>query len=200
MPEPACAFCRRDTLDAVLTETEHFYALADHAPLVEGHTLIIPKDHYACFGAVPADLDSELLALKHRVAGFLTVAYRAPVFFEHGVFHQSVYHAHLHAMPFGSLDLAAEVFVGGDAQPLSDQEDLRHWFRAHGHYFYLEMPPPASGKAIFPPDEARYWQVLGALRRATLHQTPWQPQSIRHQTGRPLMRRVQEQWRAYSGG
>ena len=199
MREPACVFCRRDALDAVLTETEHFYALADHAPLVEGHTLLIPKDHYACFGAIPADFDAELLALKQRIAYFLTAAYRAPAFFEHGVFHQSVFHAHLHAMPFGSLDLPATLFRGEDAQPVTDPEDLRRWYRAHGHYFYLEMPQPASEKALFPPDEARYWQVLGALRHATLRQTEWHPQSVRRQTGRPMMRRVQEQWRRFSG-
>src|SRR5262249_32938266 len=86
-----CAFCQRDTLTGVLAETEHFFLLADHAPLVEGHLLLVPREHYACYGALPTQLEAEFLALKGRVATFLGNVYRVPVFFEHGVFRQTVY-------------------------------------------------------------------------------------------------------------
>lgn len=200
MQQPDCVFCRRADLDAVLTETEHFYVLADHAPLVEGHILVVPKRHYACYGALPEALDADLLALKRRVAAFLTSAYRAPAFFEHGVFHQSVFHAHLHAMPFGTLDLPPALFTSEDGGThfVSSVADVRHWYAGNGHYFYLEMPQSggATLAAVFPPDEVRYWQVLAALRHATQRHTEWHPQPVRREHGRPLMRAVQERWHA----
>ena len=200
MSAAGCVFCRREALDAVLAETEHFYVLADHAPLVEGHTLIVPRDHYACYGALPAALEPELLVLKRRVADFLTAAYRAPAFFEHGVFHQSVFHAHLHAMPFGSLDLPPDLFTADGAHPVSSPTDIRRWHADHGHYFYLEMPQSDRHPiaAVFPPDETRYWQVLAALRHATSRHTEWHPQPIRRELGHPLMRALQEKWQAFA--
>src|SRR5260221_416096 len=99
----SCAFCARETLAPMLAEAEHFFLLADHAPLVEGHLLIIPRAHYACFGALPVDLEDELLVLKARVRAFFVARYQTPAFFEHGVFRQTVPHAHLHALPFGAL-------------------------------------------------------------------------------------------------
>ncbi len=199
MLAPACAFCQRDALDAVLTESEHFYVLADHAPLIEGHTLLIPKQHFACYGALPEELDAELLALKGRVATVLSTAYRAPVFFEHGVFHQSVFHAHLHAIPFGGLDVPPDFFRSEGAHPVSAPEDLRHWYASAGHYFYLEMPQPAGDAvaAVFPPDETRYWQVLAALRHATQRRTEWHPQAVRREQGRPSMHSLQDKWHAF---
>lgn len=194
-----CVFCRREALDAVLAETEHFYVLADHAPLVEGHTLIIPRDHHACFGAIPDAYEAELVAIRRRVADFLTATYRAPAFFEHGVFHQSVFHAHLHAMPFGSLDLPSDLFTADGARPAASLADIRDWYASHGHYFYLEMPASggATTAAVFPPNETRYWQVLAALRHATSRHTEWHPQPIRRELGRPLMRSLQQKWQTF---
>jgi hypothetical protein len=44
-----------ERLTAVLTTTDHFRVVADHAPVVPGHTLIMPNAHFACYGAVPAE-------------------------------------------------------------------------------------------------------------------------------------------------
>ena len=95
-----CAFCQRSDIAAnILKETTAFLVVADHAPLVEGHILIIPKSHYACYGEVPAELDAELLALKREVQEFFAQYYAPAVFWEHGVFRQTVFHAHLHCFP-----------------------------------------------------------------------------------------------------
>jgi diadenosine tetraphosphate (Ap4A) HIT family hydrolase len=195
-----CAFCDRAALDIILDETEHFYLLADHAPLVEGHMLIIPREHYACYGAVPASLEDEFLALKRRVTTFLTAAYTPPAFFEHGVFRQTVRHAHLHALPFGALpfDLHA---AGNGGQPVTAPVDLRGWYAEHGHYFYLEQPGSdtrAGYAAVFPPEEERYWQVLAHLRDAAGRFGTWMPQTERRATGQAKMRTLAERWSAYT--
>ncbi|HEX7734000.1 MAG TPA: hypothetical protein VF458_04030, partial [Ktedonobacteraceae bacterium] len=46
---PDCTFCQRSEISDILKETSHFLLAADHAPLVEGHLLVIPKNHYACY-------------------------------------------------------------------------------------------------------------------------------------------------------
>ena len=198
-PAPDCPFCHRDTLAGLLAETDHFYVLADHAPLIEGHTLLIPKAHHACYGAIPAALDPELLALKRRAARILTAAYAAPVFFEHGVFRQTVYHAHLHAMPFGPVDfgvhaLAAE--AGG--RHVHSRDDVRAWYATHGHYFYIEQPAcdgsPAQA-AVFPPDLQLYFRVLGALRDASGHHGGWLPPAERHAARHPKVAALTDHWR-----
>jgi diadenosine tetraphosphate (Ap4A) HIT family hydrolase len=197
----ACPFCDRAGLDAVLDETEHFFLLADHAPLIEGHLLIVPQAHYACYGAVPKRLESELLALKQRVRRFLGATYREPVFFEHGVFRQTVYHAHLHAMPFGSVavDLAGLARQAGSR--VAAPRDVRDWYAERGHYFYLECPTPEGEPvaAIFPPNMEQYFRVLGTLRAATGTLTAWQPQPMRRMTSGGKVHALAESWRAFSG-
>src|SRR2546421_13104667 len=96
-----CAFCNRDDISYIFKETANFLIAADHAPLVEGHLLIIPKQHYTCYGSVPAELDTQLFALKHEVRQFLNRFYAPAVFWEHGIFRQTVFHAHLHCFSFG---------------------------------------------------------------------------------------------------
>src|ERR1700758_3244505 len=102
--DPNCSFCNPGELACTLYETPHFLLAADHAPLVEGHLLIIPKQHYACYGDVPAPLDEELFALKEEMRQFYTRFYAPVVFWEHGVFRQTVFHAHLHCFPWGDLE------------------------------------------------------------------------------------------------
>ncbi|MBE3558851.1 MAG: HIT family protein, partial [Ktedonobacteraceae bacterium] len=131
-----CAFCQRSSIaDHILKETATFRVVADHAPLVEGHLLIIPREHYTCYGDVPAALDAELFTFKQEVRRFFNRFYDPPVFWEHGIFRQTVFHAHLHCFPFGAIpyDLA----TGLHALTINTQDDIRAWHATHGHYFYL---------------------------------------------------------------
>src|SRR5260221_3156103 len=87
-----CAFCQRSSITAnILQETPTFLIVADHAPLVEGHILIIPKQHYACFGAMPAALDVEIQALKQQVEHFSDNYYAPEAFWNHGIFGQCAF-------------------------------------------------------------------------------------------------------------
>ncbi len=199
----ACVFCARSALDAVLLETEHFFLLADHAPLIEGHLLIVPRGHYACYGAVPEALEHEFLHLKGQVAEFFQATYRAPVFFEHGIFHQTVFHAHLHAFPFGPVDIGVHALARPAGQTVRSLADVRSWFGERGHYFYIEQPPaserPAQA-AIFPPDESIYFRVLGALRTQAGGVNGWQPQQLRRLSGDKKVQALVEAWRTHASG
>lgn len=199
-----CPFCARDEIEGLLTETPHFYIAADHAPLVAGHTLIIPKAHYACYGAIPMALESEFLALKETLRRFLCEHYRAPTFFEHGIFRQTVFHAHLHAIPLGPADLnLEEMATQSGGQPLHSLADLRAWYAERGHYFTLETPDDAergrrAQAAIFPPEMGVYGRALNALHSLTNVREGWAPPQLRYATRAPKMRALLQSWQAWN--
>jgi diadenosine tetraphosphate (Ap4A) HIT family hydrolase len=196
-----CVFCQRDTLSNILYQSEHFLLLADHAPVVAGHILILPRDHYTCYGAVPEPLDEEFLDLKALVTGFCRATYQDPVFFEHGIFHQTVFHAHLHVIPIGSFpdDIATIATEAG--RTVASQADIRDWYEAQGHYFYLERlvgDDGASHAAIFPPSQQLYYRVLGLLREQTGPPGGWSPQPMRRLTGARKVQELTTAWRRYA--
>ena len=60
----------------------------------------------------------------------------------HGVFRQTVYHAHLHAIPLGATTFTAAIpGVSGDTGGIivRQQADVRTWYAATGPYFYVEQ-------------------------------------------------------------
>jgi diadenosine tetraphosphate (Ap4A) HIT family hydrolase len=194
MSPESCVFCETTLLSTVMTETEHFRVVADHAPLVAGHTLVMPKEHFDCYGTVPAALDEELAAIRARVTTFLTEAYGAVSWFEHGVFHQTVFHAHLHAMPFGPVQPTVVRDPAIEHHPVATRDAVRAWYAANGPYVYLEEPDGAA--AIFAPREDRYFHVLRTLRDRTSGHGAWLPPTLRYTAGQPKVRALLERWQA----
>lgn len=189
-----CAFCVRQDLAHILTESHSFFLLVDHAPLIEGHLLLVPKAHYSCYGAVPAQLEDEFLQMKALADEFLRWAYRQPVFFEHGIFRQTVFHAHLHCFPFGPLQLDLAAYHPHPAPTLAE---IRAWYAQRGQYFYFEQRPGAG--QLFQPEEMRYFSVLGALREeAAATHGAWSPPAERRENGRPKIASLVEKWQAFA--
>jgi diadenosine tetraphosphate (Ap4A) HIT family hydrolase len=191
-----CAFCERDKITDTLKETAHFLLAADYAPLVEGHLLVIPKQHYACYGDVPASLEAELLAIKTELRQFYAQFYDSVVFWEHGVFRQTVFHAHLHCFPWGNIayDLASNVH----SMVVTEQEDIRAWYRTQGHYFYLEDSQVAL---LFLPEMTRYMRIIqqvfqkkqAARDGSARMRSPQQ----RHAEGRPMIEATIARWKKF---
>jgi diadenosine tetraphosphate (Ap4A) HIT family hydrolase len=194
-----CAFCRSEDISHICKETPHFFLAADHAPLVESHLLIIPKHHYACYGDVPAELDGELFALKHEVQQFFNRFYAPAVFWEHGIFRQTVFHAHLHCFPWGSTGY--DLSEGLHTMLVHSQEDVRRWYRTQGHYFYME---DRSGGLLFEPEMERYLQVVesvfsrGIVSRGG--RAEWRSPQQRYEEGAPLIQAVVEKWQMFQEG
>jgi diadenosine tetraphosphate (Ap4A) HIT family hydrolase len=194
--EIGCAFCQRSSIHYVLKETLHFLLAADHAPLVEGHLLVIPKDHYTCYGDVPAVLDEELFALKREVQQFFSQAYAPPVFWEHGVFKQTVFHAHLHCFPWGRTGYRLEQALHESV--VTTQEDIRRWYRERGHYFYME---DADVALLFEPEMSRYLSVVKDvfIRGMSLRggKAEWRSPQQRYEERLPLIQAITHHWEIY---
>ncbi len=191
-PRDDCPFCVRQDLHNILTESQSFFLLADHAPLIEGHILLVPKAHYSCYGTLVPDLEPEFLLMKARAAAFLRQAYRVPIFFEHGIFRQTVFHAHLHCFPFGPIQLDLEAY---HPHPAPHLKDVRDWYAEKGQYFYFEQRM-GEGR-LFLPEEVRYFSVLGALRQEAATHGAWRPPAERRENGRPKIASLMEKWQAF---
>jgi histidine triad (HIT) family protein len=76
-------------------------AFLDIRPVFDGHTLVVPKQHYATLAEMPDDLLGPLMALGRRVAAAQKVALGAEgsFFALNEVVSQSVPHVHLHVVP-----------------------------------------------------------------------------------------------------
>jgi diadenosine tetraphosphate (Ap4A) HIT family hydrolase len=194
---PECDFCQHDSIAAnILKETPLFRVVADHAPLIEGHILIIPRNHYPCYGGASATLDNELFSLKDEVRRFFKQFYDTPIFWEHGVFRQTVFHAHLHCFPFG--DSSYDLHAGLHGLTVQAQDDIRRWYTAEGHYFYLE---DAQNALLFAPEMDTYMRILqevlwpGAASHS-VYKT-WRSPQQRIEDGKLLIQATAQKWRRF---
>lgn len=86
-----------------ITENEKFYAFLDINPLVEGHTLVIPKLEVDKFLDMPDDYLSEILLFAKPIAYAIEKAFpcnRCGL----SVVGLEVPHAHLHLVPLNTMD------------------------------------------------------------------------------------------------
>jgi diadenosine tetraphosphate (Ap4A) HIT family hydrolase len=192
-----CTFCQRNNIAPyILKETARFCVVADHAPLVEGHLLIMPRHHYACYGTVPAELDAELQALKREVQDFFARFYAPVIFWEHGIFRQTVFHAHLHCFPFGEItyDLSKELHTA----VIHSQQDIRAWYASRGHYFFLQDHHHAL---LFSPHMDTYvriiQEVLWTGASARTGHTSWRSPQQRYEEGIALIASMAAKWRSF---
>ncbi len=88
--------------------SDNFVVLPSVSPLVEGHVLLLPKDHITSLAQLTEDNKEEfdsLLQFVYRKVGDL---WARPIIFEHGVGNGrtggcGVTHAHLHIVPIPSV-------------------------------------------------------------------------------------------------
>ena len=101
-----CVFCKiakHEIPSKVVYEDDLILAFLDIQPVTKGHTLIIPKDHYANYAETP----SPIVAHIHEVAVDLTHRYAEvlkPNGFNllsnmHEVAGQTMFHTHFHLIP-----------------------------------------------------------------------------------------------------
>ncbi len=150
-----CAFCDPEaTKPYRLHEGRDFYVIADHAPVAEGHLLLIPKQHYPHLAALPPDLDEEFRALKSHLGEFVREHYGRLTYWENGVFGQSVPHAHLHSI---AIDLDTALFES-HGETVNDLPSMRtQWQARGGHYFMVEHE--GVGR-LMPPDPELYVRII----------------------------------------
>jgi len=106
MSDESCIFCKivqKQAPSSLVYEDKEVMAFLDIRPLVEGHTLVIPKEHYATIFEAP----EELIAHLHRIVKRISIAVRqvtkadgVSVIQQNGkAAGQEIFHLHVHVIP-----------------------------------------------------------------------------------------------------
>ena len=134
--------------------------------------------------------------MKHEVQRFFTSYYAPTVFWEHGIFKQTVFHAHLHCFPWGISGYDLEEKLHNVI--VSSQEEVRQWYALQGHYFYMEDIHRAL---LFAPEMDRYLGIVknvfwrGIASRGG--KIEWRSPQQRYEEGVPLINAMIDKWRSF---
>jgi histidine triad (HIT) family protein len=106
MENVSCIFCKIATKQApasIVYEDDKVIAFLDIRPLNEGHTLVIPKEHYGTVYDVPEDLISHIYKIAKKLSVAVKDATKAEgitIIQQNGhAAGQEVSHLHVHVVP-----------------------------------------------------------------------------------------------------
>ncbi len=106
MKNDNCIFCKivnGDIPSRKLYEDDNFIVIMDVGPASKGHSLIIPKEHYANIYELPEELCAQAMKLAKKMAVKMTTALNADGFNilqnNNEVAGQTVFHFHMHLIP-----------------------------------------------------------------------------------------------------
>ncbi len=106
MSEEPCIFCRivrKEAPASIVYEDEQVMVFVDIRPLNEGHSLVIPKEHYENIYDIPEQLNGHLHKIVKRAAVAVKEATKADgisIIQQNGkAAGQEVFHLHVHIIP-----------------------------------------------------------------------------------------------------
>lgn len=104
-----CPFCEPNVLDSTFLESKFFRAMYNIAPILPGHSLVVPKRHITSIMDLDADESAEIIHFSKNVVRLLLKAFDASGFDwtiqEGNDAGQTVEHLHLHLIPRKPKDL-----------------------------------------------------------------------------------------------
>lgn len=152
-----CPYCSRflgkeksSTIwDQRVLETDNFVVVPTRGAIVEGWLLVIPKEHYLSFGAIPHHVRSEALQLLEHTLEITNECWGPATVFEHGPVVPTqplgcgVDHAHLHVVPL-SFDLVGASLEHlpslGQPEHCSGLSTLQELYLHSIPYLYVREP------------------------------------------------------------
>lgn len=104
--EADCIFCKivaRQAAAAIFYEDEHIIGFLDAFPAAEGHSLIVPKPHYADIFPLPPHYLQAVVLFSQTLAHAQMQAFDADGIgiaqFNRAAAGQTVFHYHMHVIP-----------------------------------------------------------------------------------------------------
>lgn len=124
MPLPmSCPFCSPKIQECVFLESVNFLAVYNIAPVLPGHSLIIPRYHITSFIELSPEQRAEFLETTTRAVRILLRAFRTDAFDlsiqEKPEAGQTIEHLHLHIVP----RLKGDMPNPGDWYPVIHKSD-----------------------------------------------------------------------------
>ena len=110
-PIAECIFCRNSVTQKSFYSSSDFSAFYNIAPILPGHSLIIPNAHYESLFQLSNDELGEMMVFARKVTALLKTVFNADGFdwtIQDGVSAgQTIPHLHLHIIPRRPLDMPA---------------------------------------------------------------------------------------------
>ena len=104
-----CPFCRKEIIEKSFCTITRFSALYNIAPILPGHSLIIPNNHYESLFELSDDELSEMMLFARKITLVLKTVFECDGFdwtIQDGISAgQTVPHLHLHIIPRKPLNL-----------------------------------------------------------------------------------------------
>lgn len=102
-----CIFCsivKGEIPAKIIAENDNALAFLDVNPIADGHTIIIPKQHYRSWSETPNHILADVCTLAKDVASTISKSKLKPWGFnylsnEGSIAGQEVFHFHLHVIP-----------------------------------------------------------------------------------------------------
>ncbi len=116
--------------DRVVLETKNFVVIPTVGCFQIGYLLVVPKEHYLCFGEFDESLFEELDLIVEKITSYVK-KYKGKdcIIFEHGtrdlsmVTATSIMHAHIHIIPF-EYDMVSFLPVYCELKKINGFKDL----------------------------------------------------------------------------
>ena len=109
-PVESCIFCTKAVTEKSFDSTSKFSAVYNMAPILSGHSLIIPNAHYESLTELSDQDLGEMMIFARKVTSVLKIVYNCDGFdwtIQDGVSAgQTVPHLHLHIIPRKPFDIA----------------------------------------------------------------------------------------------
>ena len=104
-----CIFCKiisKEVSAKILYEDEYSISFLDAFPIAKGHTLVIPKKHFAQIQDMPSDINQKLFDTVHKMITKIdSVKGSTLVLIHNGKDSgQEIMHVHVHLIPRGIDD------------------------------------------------------------------------------------------------
>lgn len=169
-----CVFCDKEKCaDRTFYESDNFYVMPTVGQISDGgHSLIIPRHHEICLGAMSRDLFQEFMEVKRDVQAAISREYGKTFSFEHGIIGQSVPHAHLQILPsdtdiFSALERDYPFY-----KKIDSLDALRDIYQSRRVYLYYENQQ--EEKFVFYMDAIpQYLRLVAAQRMGRTPRGDW---------------------------
>jgi bis(5'-adenosyl)-triphosphatase len=120
----SCPFCNPQINDCLFFESVNFLAVYNIAPVLPGHSLIIPRNHITSFIDLDKEQRAEFLETTRQAVRILLKAFHTDAFDlsvqEKPEAGQTIEHLHLHIVPRIKNDMPKP----GDWYPIIHENDL----------------------------------------------------------------------------
>jgi diadenosine tetraphosphate (Ap4A) HIT family hydrolase len=119
--------------------TDNFWVDCDVHPIVEGHILIIPRSHLSSMGEYPSNLFKEFEHLYNKFSAFIKQKFGSISTFEHGNIGQTVFHSHVHLIPYAgrweTIIPEGKKYI----KPINDIKELQQIFQEDREYLFFTI-------------------------------------------------------------